>query len=92
MIMETIFVYAGNFITGEVRRAEIQNNDDDIAMVITGFLGDLGSGSVVWEIYNSNQSENEREFEFNNLLSQSYTGFFGFCIVTKLECGFICGF
>lgn len=70
--MGTVLLYVGNFITGEVHRAAVPNDDDRICSMLEGFRKDLGWDYTVWAIYNISQTLEVRDVQFNNQLAQAY--------------------
>ena len=67
--MEVVFLYAGNFISGDIRHTAVTL--DRLDEVIEEFRHDLGE-NFVWEIYNLAQSMDAREIQFNNRLVRAY--------------------
>lgn len=69
--MGTVYLFAGNFVTGEVKHTVVRNDDEEIAKAIGLFMGDLGRDHFFWEIYNTAQSLEVREVQFNNRLERA---------------------
>ena len=70
--MGTVYLYVGDYLTGEVCSAVVCNDDEIIANTYEGFWKVLGCDHVIWEIYNTAQSMDVREIQFNNRLARAY--------------------
>lgn len=70
--MGMVMIYVGNFITGEIDHAVVDDDDGVISSTIEGFKKDLGWNETVFALYNMAQSEDLREIQFNNYLDSSY--------------------
>ena len=70
--MGTVYLFAGNYMTGKVGIAVIQNTEERLASAIESFMHDLGRDHFIWEIYNMAQTLEVRELQFNNRLAQAY--------------------
>ena len=66
--MGSVYLYAGNYMTGNVLRADVPNDEQSICSVLEGFIKSLGMEYLVWELYNKAQSMEVREIQFNNRL------------------------
>lgn len=70
--MGIVYLYVGNYITGEIHSAAVCDDEETIANTFEGFWKDLGCDHVIWEIYNTAQPMDVREIQFNNRLDRAY--------------------
>ena len=64
-----VYLYVGNYMTGEVMKTVVELDDDAITKAVRDFSENLGSEYVVWAIYNMSQSMEVRDDQFNYFLA-----------------------
>lgn len=64
-----VYLYAGNYMTGEVMKVIVENDDDAITNAVWDLSESLGFDHVVWVLYNMAQSMEVRDIQFNNYLA-----------------------
>lgn len=66
---DSVYVFAGNFITGESQHLIVPNDYDQVEETVYGLLGNLGWDNCVWATYNSLNSEESCTMDFNNYMA-----------------------
>lgn len=65
-----VYIFAGNIFTGEVIYELIPDSDKAIDDMLDKIYLTFGCGNYVWRIYNTAQSVELREIQFNNYLAR----------------------
>lgn len=66
---DTVYVFAGNFITGKSQHVTVANNYDQVEETLDRLLGNFGWDNCVWATYNSLNSEESCIMDFNNYMA-----------------------
>lgn len=69
---DTVYVFTGNFITGESQHVTVANNYDQVEETLDRLLGNFGWDNCVWATLNAQNPEESCITVFNNYMAFRY--------------------